>query len=281
MHYESGPGTYTVESSTRPAAAGWSAPSTIGTSDEVYGPRIAVDPAGDATLSWWGYVRETHSYSTWAEQRPAGGSWGQQVMLAEPGEETYFPAVDMDGTGGATAVWASTQGEEVIRTVYLPGPKPVTPEPEPVTPTPEPGKTVDGQPTTTAAPTPAVCSAVSASPSAETFVPTPKPGKTVPGVRARITVGVPSNVEVAATLSYVTAAKRHSVAAGDYSMALTSKGNLRIPLPSALRSTLPVGSKVSVSLRIAATPTSSGSCGTPSTAVHKLKLKVVKVLTGA
>ena len=288
-NYEGGTGHYQVESATRPALGVWTEPSVIGTSDEVDSPLVAVDPAGDATVVWWGWITAEHHYATWAEQRPAGGTWGPQLSISEPGEETYFPAVDMDGTGGTGVAWGSEEGVANIRSLYLPATKPA-PEPEPVvptpTPTPSPSPTGDSGHSTAAAgdtkPGPAICTAVSASPSAESYVPSPKPGATVPGVRARITVGVPSNVEVAATLSYQWAGKRHSVAAGEYSMSVASKQNLRIPLPSALRAKLPVGSKVGVSLRIGATPVTTAGCGgTPSTSVNHLKLKVVKVLTAS
>jgi hypothetical protein len=89
----------------------------------------------------------------------------------------------------------------------------------------------------------------------------------------------PSTVSVAATFEYKDHGKARSIAGGSYSTTIGARRNLRVPLPSALRSVAPLGSTVGLSLRIAATPTGSSPCATPTTKTSTLKLKVVQVLT--
>jgi hypothetical protein len=268
-----GPGPTLIRTEERGGAGTWSTPTDFATPDEAFEPQIAIDALGNTTMAWWGYDGTTHQYFAVAARRLAGGGWGPELALSEPGEEIYYPALAVDGTGGAVVAWTfwnESTGEETVRTVGLDGARPAVPA----------GGGVTSAPTKTpSGPAPILCTAPSGAPTATTFTPVARPGKTVPGIRARITVSSPSRVSVAATIHYKQGGKSRSVDAGTYSMQVKDARNLKVPLPSSMRSTLPVGSTVTVSLRIAATRTTSGCAGSPNIATKKLRLKVVRILT--
>ncbi len=267
-----GPGTTAIQTASSSAAGGWSSPTTLSTgSNEAYEPHVAIDPLGNTTVDWWGWDEAGHHYYASADRLPAGGSWAPELALSEPGEEIYFPALAVDGTGGAFVAWTfySEAGEETVRTVGVDGARP---------PVPAGGGSTGGGAALKAGAGPILCTAPSGMPTAASFTPVAKPGKTVPGVRARITVASPSRVSVAATILYKQGGKARSTDAGTYSMKVKEARNLKVPLPGALRAQLPVGSTVGVSLRIVATPTTSGCGGAPNVATKKLSLKVVRVL---
>lgn len=273
-----GPGVTVIRTEESSGAGAWSAPTDFTSANESYEPQVVVDTLGNATIGWWGWDGAGHHYFVAAAQRPAGGSWGPELALSEPGEEIYYPAIGVDGTGGAFVAWSfwdesSGSGEEIVRTVGF--------EPAPVVVPPgDTGGSGASKADTPSNSGPILCTAPSGAPTAATFTPVAKPGKTVPGVRARIAVSSPSRVSVAATIRYQQGGKSRSADAGTYSMQVKDARNLKVPLPSGLRSTLPVGSTITVSLRIAATRTTSGCAGAPSIATKKLRLKVVRILTG-
>jgi hypothetical protein len=275
-----GPGATKIATETSSAPATWSSPTIVSTSsDEAYEPHIAIDPLGNATVNWWGWDEAGHHYYDSASRMPAGGSWGPELALSEPGEEIYFPALAVDGTGGTLVAWSfwdesSGSGEETARTVGLDGARPQAPGGGPASG----GESAAKTPTN---PGPILCTAPSGMPSAASFIPVAQPGKTIPGVRARITVSSPSQVSVAATILYKQGGKSRSVDAGTYSMKVKDARNLKVPLPAALRAQLPVGSTVGVTLRIVATRTTSGCAGAPKIATKQLRLKVVRVVTGS
>jgi streptogramin lyase len=123
------------------------------------------------------------------------------------------------------------------------------------------------------------CSLVAAT--AGTFTPPPRPGKLIPGVRAMITVGAPSQLNVDASLTYRAKGKTRNVALGSHSLHASPTGKLRLPLPASMRSAPALGTKVKVTLKISATPDNLPSCAPPSLSVRSFKAKVVRVLGSA
>jgi virginiamycin B lyase len=114
--------------------------------------------------------------------------------------------------------------------------------------------------------------------SAATFSPMRRPGKTVPGVRASVSVGAPSLAEVDGSISFELRGRPHTASLGSRSLQVTSTARLRLPLPRALRPTLPPGSRVKVSLRISATPDSPPGCASGLSVMHTFKARIVNVL---
>jgi hypothetical protein len=139
-----------------------------------------------------------------------------------------------------------------------------------------------GQPVRVTDPPPASssnCALVTAS--AGTFTPAPRPGKLVPGVRAMITVGAPSQLNVDASLTYRLKEKTRSVPLGSHSLHASPTGKLRLPLPASMRSAPAPGTKVRVTLRISATPDDLPGCSPPTVSLRSFKAKVVRVLGSA
>jgi hypothetical protein len=268
----------------RPAGGPWTTPITLGTSTDTIEPTVTATADGGVDVGWREEDQTTKEDAVALIQRSADGEWGPEQVITEEGEELYGMTFDLDQLGGVTAAWGILGGgKEEVRSAYL---APPAPEPSqagggtsPSTPVTAGG---DASPTPAGAASPKVCMAPATAVAAQPYTPTTtRAGATVSGVRARISVPTPSAVSVAATITWKKDGKRHSVAAGNYSMTLASLGNLRIPLPAALRGKLPLGTKVGVSLRIATTPTGSSPCAAPTSTTRKLSLKVVKVLASA
>ena len=123
------------------------------------------------------------------------------------------------------------------------------------------------------------CAPVAAS--ATTFTPSPRSGKLVPGVRARITVGTASRVEVAARLTYKLHGRTRRVDLGSHSLHASPSAKLRLPLPAGLHPTPPLGTKVKVKLWIATTPDDLPGCTPAGSSPSTFKAKIVKVLARA
>lgn len=115
--------------------------------------------------------------------------------------------------------------------------------------------------------------------SATTFVPKYRPARVAPGVRVRLAASAPAKLSVDATLSWRgggggTARLRH------LDVTVQHWRRVRFVIPSKLRAKLPLGSRVSVTLRIEASPLDETLC--PGRVVEKtLHVRVVKVIPGA
>lgn len=115
-----------------------------------------------------------------------------------------------------------------------------------------------------------------ASASATSFVPVFRKAHIVPGVRVRLAADVPSRLDVSATLEW----NGHRMALPKRSVDVEHFRRIRYPIPARARDEAPLGSRVSLKLRIVATPLISSVC--PGSPFEKtLRLKVVKVIPGA
>lgn len=100
-----------IESATRPAGGGWSAPVEVASGSNAYGPRVRVDARGDATVVW--YQFDGNQDVVEAASRPAGGSWSAPQQLSVPlvtGGDADEPALAVDPNGDAVAVWYQSDG---------------------------------------------------------------------------------------------------------------------------------------------------------------------------
>jgi hypothetical protein len=273
-------GEYLVSTASRPIGGSWTTPITLGTTVKNFEPRILVTAGGDAYVEWRGTDPSENEEFVAMVERTAEGTWGPELILNEEDEDTFGPVFDVDRRGDVTILWSAIgEGQEVVHTLYREG---EAPESEP-TPTSSGSNQVSSS-ATAAAPDlgPAVCSAPVGVVTAKSFAPaTKEPGRTVPGLRVRIRVPAPSNVDVAATITWKDHGRRHSTTAGTYSMSVGRRRNLRVPLPRSLRAKLPLGSKADLSLRIASTPAGSSPCAAATTTTRRLRAKVVNVLTSA
>ncbi len=176
------------------------------------------------------------------------GAIGRANLNGSGIDNNWMPAGSTDAFGIATTPFEATPASEAVKVT----------DPSPSTAT-------------------KACALVAAS--AATFTPTPRQGKLVPGVRAQITVGAASQLEVAARLTYKLGGKVRHVNLGSHSLHASHSAKLRLPLPAGSHPAL--GTKVKVKLRITTTPDDLPGCKSASPSLSTFKAKVVKVLAQA
>jgi hypothetical protein len=99
-------GNAVVQTASKPAGAPWGSPSTISQpNQEAFGPRIAVNGAGEATAAWNSFTYGC-CYRADAAIKPAGKAWGEPTALSDGSD----PRVAVDAAGNTTAVWESYYG---------------------------------------------------------------------------------------------------------------------------------------------------------------------------
>lgn len=87
-------------------------------------PKVAVDPLGNAVAVWLARPpqapgNEAVSRALWAASRPPGGTWSAPVEISPASGGDAFDVV-IDGSGNATAVWASfNEGEDEEPGVFV------------------------------------------------------------------------------------------------------------------------------------------------------------------
>jgi hypothetical protein len=256
--------------------------------EEAYGPHVALGQSGHAVVVWNGevalgaeikstfreetaplVVTRSGSGSGTVSSQPAGINCGATCSVRLP-EESSVTLTTAPAAGSRFVGWSGACAGSAACTVEI-GAAATSVDAEFEAVASAGGGTKDGTKP------PAACAFASPA-SVGTFVPTPKPGSVVSGVRARVGVKGPSSVSVTGTLTYG-AGKARRVGLGTIAFHATGFRNLRFTLPAGLRSELPLGSSVRVSLAVTANADSAMGCETPGAATHKLKLKVVKVLS--
>jgi hypothetical protein len=75
-------------------------------------PQIAVDPAGAAVAVWRG--RDGKRSIVEAATRTAAGAWSGPAALSKAGENSVEPAVAIDPSGAAVAIWKRFDGAHAI-----------------------------------------------------------------------------------------------------------------------------------------------------------------------
>jgi hypothetical protein len=250
--------------------------------EEAYGPHVALDRSGHAVVVWNGEVElgaeikssfrdettplvvtKSGSGSGVVTSQPAGVDCGATCTVRLP-EESRVTLTASPPAGSRFVGWSGACAGSAACTVEI-GESPASANAE--------FEAIGTGGGATNCP-------VSRPASVGTFVPvpTPKRGGLIAGVRARIGVNRPSSVSVTMTLTYG-AGKARRVGLGTFAFQSSGFRNLRFALPGVLRSELPVGSTVWVSLAVTAKPVTPEGCATPGVVTHKLKLKVVRVLS--
>ena len=103
-------GVETIVAARRPAGGPWEPGVTISAPGiESFGPSVAVDAAGDATVVW--EVEGEEDTTVEAATRPAAGVWEAPHLLGSEGEAVEIPAaLAVDAAGDAVVVWADEDG---------------------------------------------------------------------------------------------------------------------------------------------------------------------------
>jgi hypothetical protein len=96
----------------------WNAAAAI-PSGGVGAPGIAGDAAGDVSLVWSG-ANGTSSDVVFTG-RPAGGAFGDELVLSTPGQHATNPQVAVDQAGDAFVVWQRSDGKNTIISTSVPG----------------------------------------------------------------------------------------------------------------------------------------------------------------
>ncbi|HEY6836644.1 MAG TPA: PKD domain-containing protein [Gaiellaceae bacterium] len=103
----------TAQVAQRPAGGSWSAAQNVsGRCVNASGTGIAVNAAGRAVVVW--ECPEGGNTIVQAATRPARGSWGAPHDLSAPGHDAHLPQVALDRAGDAVAVWARSNGTNVV-----------------------------------------------------------------------------------------------------------------------------------------------------------------------
>lgn len=252
--------------------------------EEAYGPHVALDRSGHAVVVWNGEVElgaeiksafrdettllvvtKSGSGAGTVTSQPAGIDCGATCAVRLP-EESSTTLSASPAPGSRFVGWSGA----------CVGSNPCTVE------TGAAQASVNAEFEATASPTPpadeAVCT-VAGPASVGTFTPTTRtPGRVVAGVRARIGVKDPSAVSVTATLTNG-GGRKWKVGLGTVAFRAAGFRNLRFALPAALRSRLPLGSSVRVSLAVTTKTDDAEACPALGPVTSKLKLKVVRVLS--
>ena len=103
----------TVQAAERPAGGTWSAAQALsGNCLGAHSVRLAVNAAGRAVVVW--ECSKGGNTSVQASTRAAGRSWSGPHDLSAPGQDAHVPQVALDRAGDTLAVWARSNGTDVI-----------------------------------------------------------------------------------------------------------------------------------------------------------------------
>ncbi len=126
-----------LRTATRPLGAAFSSPSSLGLARD--GLRLAVSPAGAASLAWDAYVGGR--YEARASVRAPGGAFTAPTTVSPAGVTAFSASTAVDAEGDAIAAWQTSGGVQL--TVYddsplaePPPPPPAQPQPQPASPQP-------------------------------------------------------------------------------------------------------------------------------------------------
>jgi hypothetical protein len=103
---------FRIQYSTRTPSGAWSAPVNI--SDPGQGasnPQLAIDPSNNILAVW--SRSDGTNLRIQAAYKPSAGAFAAPVTVSDPGFDAFKPAVDMDGTGKAIAVWSRFDGTNI------------------------------------------------------------------------------------------------------------------------------------------------------------------------
>jgi hypothetical protein len=111
-----------VRAAYRPAGGAWSEPVDISVEgEEVEQVRVALDPAGNAIVTWSGSDEESGYRVVRAAFKPVGGEWEAPVALSEPIANSFPSDVVFNQNGDAALIWQRWDGvTNLVQTAYRP-----------------------------------------------------------------------------------------------------------------------------------------------------------------
>jgi hypothetical protein len=92
-----------VQWASRPASGSWSAAANLTSTNQAFGPQVAIDPAGSAIAVWDQY--DGTNDAVVSSSRASGGSWAAPVTVSSTGGAA--PAISMNASGELVALWHS------------------------------------------------------------------------------------------------------------------------------------------------------------------------------
>jgi len=121
--WESSPFPIKIESARYSPAAGWSSVmqlSETGPSDAVV-PGAAVDDGGNMILVW--YQDDGTRFNIWSRRYAAGSGWDNALMIENDTGDARRPAIAMNSSGNALAVWGQYDNtyNSIRSNRYVPG----------------------------------------------------------------------------------------------------------------------------------------------------------------
>jgi PKD repeat protein len=105
-----------IQTATRPPAGTFSAPQSLSADGEDgFGPDIAMDSAGAATVIWDRFKEKESSYTVESATSPPGGPFGAAVALSSASPSSLGePVIAITPGGLATAAWTQSDGSNNI-----------------------------------------------------------------------------------------------------------------------------------------------------------------------
>ena len=119
-----------VKVATRPQGGSFGTPVSLSSSGESGDAQVAVDAAGNAAAAWTRFDGSKETVE--GSYRPAGADFGAPKTLTKTNFSGNLPAVAIDGSGAATAIWQTTNFFGIVWTsTYSQGSTPPPPPPPP------------------------------------------------------------------------------------------------------------------------------------------------------
>ena len=107
---------YLIQTASRPAGGDFSSPQSItGEGEEAFGPELAVDSSGAATVVWDRFIEKETSYTVQAASAAPGGSFGAATDLSSVSTTiSGEPVIATAPNGLATVAWTQSNGANNI-----------------------------------------------------------------------------------------------------------------------------------------------------------------------
>jgi hypothetical protein len=105
---------FIIQASTKTLNGNWTTPTDLSAAgQDGPSPQIAIDSLGNATAIWSLCTNPTN-YTIQASTKTLNGSWSTPTDLSAAGQNAAYPQIAIDSLGNAIAVWARSNGTNII-----------------------------------------------------------------------------------------------------------------------------------------------------------------------